>query len=80
MLTALEKRDINIYGDKALDAVDDMRKLIDDFESPANNMTWGEFSLFMHRYLIKYEDSANKIEAIYMKDFKRVFCDDEEDE
>lgn len=80
MLTALEERDVNIYGDKALDIVKEMEELINYFESPMNNMTWGEFSRAMHRYLIKYDDSANKIEAIYKADYKRTFCDDDDEE
>lgn len=80
MLTALEKRDVNIYGDKALDIVKDMEELINYFESPMNNMTWGEFSRAMHRNLLKYDDLADKVEAIYKADYKRTFCDDDEEE
>ena len=80
MLTLSETRDVNFYSDKAIDSVKDMRELIDYFEDPINNMTWGEFSRAMHRYLIKYDDSANKLEAIYKADFKRMFCDDDGEE
>lgn len=80
MLTALETRNVNIYGNKALDSVKAMKDIIVCFEDPINEMTWGEFSRAMHRELLKYDDSANKVEAIYRADFQRMFCDDEEDE
>lgn len=80
MLTLSETIDVNMYSDKAIDSVNDMRELIDYFEDPINNMTWGEFSRAMHRYLIKYDDSANKLEAIYKANYKRMFCDDDEED
>ena len=79
MLTALETRTVNIYGDKALDSVKAMRELIAYFENPINEMTWGEFSRAMHRELLKYDDSANKVEAVYRAEFHRLFDDDEEE-
>ena len=80
MLTLSETRDVDIYGKKAMDSVEDMRELINYFDDPMNNMTWGEFSRAMHRHLIKYDDSANKLEAIYKANFKRMFCDDDDEE
>lgn len=80
MLTSLETRNVNIYGDKALDSVRAMKDLIAYFEDPIHKMGWCEFSRAMHRELLRYDDSANKVEAIYRADFQRMFCDDEEDE
>lgn len=80
MLTALQQREVNIYGDKLICLVEAMKELIDYFESSMNDMTWGEFSRAMHRELLKYDDSANKIEAIYKADYKRMFCDDDSEE
>lgn len=80
MLTSLETREVNIYGDKALDSVNAMKDLIAYFEDPIHEMGWCEFSRAMHRELLRYDDSANKVEAIYRAEFQRTFCDDEEDE
>lgn len=80
MLTALETRTVNIYGDKALDSVKAMKELIAYFEDPINEMTWGEFSRAMHRELLKYDDSANKVEAVYRVEFHRLFGDDDDEE
>ena len=80
MLTALEARDVNIYGDKAMDSIQSMKELIAYFEDPINDMTFGEFSRAMHRELLNYDDSANKVEAIYKEDYKRMFCDDDDEE
>lgn len=80
MLTELEKRDVNIYGDKALDSVKAMKDIIADFEDPIHEMTWGEFSRAMHRELLKYDDSANKVEAVYRAEFRRLVGDDDEEE
>ena len=49
MLTALETRDVSIYGDKAMDSIQAMKELLSYFEDPINNMTWVEFSRAMHR-------------------------------
>lgn len=78
MLTAKETRDVNLYSGKALDSVKAMKYLIAYFEDPINEMTWGEFSRAMHRELLRYDDSANKVEAIYKTEFHRLLDDDEE--
>ena len=80
MLTALETRDANIYSDMAMDSIQAMKELISYFEDPINDMTWGEFSRAMHREILKYDDSANKVEAIYKADYQRMFCDDDEED
>lgn len=80
MLTALETREVNIYGDKALDSIEAMKELIACFENPINEMTWGEFSRAMHRELTKYDESANKVESIYKAEFDRMFDDDDEED
>lgn len=38
MLTLSETRDVNIYSNKAMDSITDMRELINYFEDPINNM------------------------------------------
>lgn len=80
MLTSLETHEVNIYGDKALDSVKAMKDLIAYFEDPINEMTWGEFSRAMHRELLRYDDSANKVETIYRAEFRRMFDDDDDEE
>lgn len=79
MLTSLERREVNIYGDKALNSVDAMKDLIAYFEDPIHEMGWCEFSRAMHRELLRYDESANKVEAIYRADFQRTFCDEEDE-
>lgn len=80
MLTEKETRDTNFYGDRALDSVREMKAIIAYFENPVHDMTWGEFSKAMHRELDRYDDAADRVEAIYKAEFKRMFGDDEEDE
>ena len=80
MLTALETREANIYADKAMDSIQAMKEIIAYFEDPINDVTWGEFSRAMHRELLKYDDSANKVEAIYKADYKRMLGDDDEED
>ena len=80
MLTEFEKKEERYYGKSALESVKTMRGIIADFENPACEMTWGEFSRAMHRALNGYDYDKNKLEAIYNTEFKRMFCDDEEDE
>lgn len=80
MLTSLERREVNIHHDAARDSVQAMKELIAYFEDPIHEMGWCEFSRAMHRELLKYDDHASKIEAIYKADFRRAFLDDDDEE
>ena len=80
MLTLSETRDVNIYSNKAMDSIRAMKEIIAYFEDPVNDVTWGAFSRAMHRELSKYDDSSNKVEAIYKADYERMFDDDDEED